>query len=265
MAELAYKYEDRDDYKTMRELSEKILARPKKARKLSVKIANWETTAYEYAKYTSIYSEPQAILKFLDEFPKTRLREPALWRLNNYFYNSEKKAGVFDIYRQLMKRYPDDPTLLAGYVLACSELKLDVEQGIAAGEKHFQSHPDEFNSRLTEAYATLLLTNGRDDRALEVYGQAVADKFQDEAIMLNQYAWFWALAGKNLASAEAAARKSIVLKDDANVWDTLSMVLWKQGQYAEAIAAEEKALQLVGGKNDDFEQRIKEIQADMNR
>jgi predicted Zn-dependent protease len=117
-----------------------------------------------------------------------------------------------------------------------------------------------FGNRLNPAFAELLLLKGDDQRALQFYGpQTVERSLKEDAPGLNEYAWFWAQKGKNLDSAEDASRRSLKLKDDANFWDTLSMVLWKQGNSAEALAAEEKALQMAGGKNEDFEKRIKEI------
>jgi tetratricopeptide (TPR) repeat protein len=82
---------------------------------------------------------------------------------------------------------------------------------------------------------------------------------------LNEYACDWSLAGKNLKSALKAAKKSIELKDTDNAWDTLSLVYWKMGKYQEAIEAEEKALQLAGGKDKDYEKRISDIKAEMEK
>jgi len=62
-----------------------------------------------------------------------------------------------------------------------------------------------------------------------------------------------------------AAKKSIELKNDHNYWDTLSMVYWKMGKYQEAIEAEEKALQLAGGKNEGYEKQISDIKAEMEK
>jgi hypothetical protein len=112
-----------------------------------------------------------------------------------------------------------------------------------------------------------LISQGKYREASKVYG----DKFrkilekQKDAGNLNVYAWSWALTGKNLESALKAAKKSLELKETDNSWDTLSLVYWKMGKYQEALEAEEKALQLAGGKDKDYEKRISDIKADMEK
>jgi tetratricopeptide (TPR) repeat protein len=264
MARLMYKYETCYDYKPMREFSQRILVRPEEARKIKIAISNHKVTAYEYAQYVKVHSSPQGVMDFLHEFPETELRTPAVQVLQNYYSNGTKKQEVFGDYRELLKTYPDDGELLTAYVRACAELKTDLEPGITAGEKFYQDHRTSFNNQLSLALAELLLMKGEENRALQVYGPlTVARHLKKSPEALNEYAWFWAQKGKNLTDAEAAARRSLKLKDDANVWDTLSMVLWKQGKPSNAIAAEEKALQLAGGKNEDFEKRIKDIRKDI--
>ena len=111
----------------------------------------------------------------------------------------------------------------------------------------------------------LLISQGKYDDALKIYGDhyRVLLEKKNFAYSLNDYAATWASIGKNLKSALKAAKKSLELKDDHNTWDTLSLIYWKMSKYQEAIEAEEKALQLAGGNNEEYEKRISDIKAEM--
>jgi tetratricopeptide (TPR) repeat protein len=122
----------------------------------------------------------------------------------------------------------------------------------------------------TAAYGRSLIAQGKFKKALKIYG----DKYRkmDEknltertSVHLYLYARDWARTGKNLKSALKAAKKSLELKETDYAWDTLSLVYWKMGKYQEALEAEEKALQLAGGKDKDYEKRIADIKADMEK
>jgi tetratricopeptide (TPR) repeat protein len=113
----------------------------------------------------------------------------------------------------------------------------------------------------------LLISQKRYQDALKIYGDKhrLSLEISKNSRGLRNYALDWALAGKNLKSALKAAKKSLELKETDYAWDTLSLVYWKMGKYQEALEAEEKALQLAGGKDKDYEKRIADIKADMEK
>ena len=116
-----------------------------------------------------------------------------------------------------------------------------------------------------QGYAALAIKLGKEDLARKVYGKEVAEKFLEnkEANELNNFAWFWALEGKNLEYALEMSKKSLELDDNHYFWDTLSLIYWKLGKLQEALEAEKKALQLAGGKNEMYEKQIEGIKKDM--
>ncbi|MFC1556095.1 tetratricopeptide repeat protein [candidate division KSB1 bacterium] len=101
----------------------------------------------------------------------------------------------------------------------------------------------------------------------EALAQEYSDKFfeqnKENDRSLNSYAWTYAMEGKNLENAMRASIHSIELKNDGMYWDTLSMIYWKKGEYQKAVETEEIAIELVGGSNPAYEQRIKDIKEDM--
>jgi tetratricopeptide (TPR) repeat protein len=122
----------------------------------------------------------------------------------------------------------------------------------------------------TGAYGRSLIAQGKFKKALKIYGDRHRNWLEKNIterspIYLNMYAEDWALTGKNLESALKAAKKSLELKETDYAWDTLSLVYRKMGKYQEALEAEKKALQLAGGKNADYEKRISDIKAEMEK
>jgi len=102
------------------------------------------------------------------------------------------------------------------------------------------------------------------DEALKYYGSDYIKNHMTNASVLNSYAWFWALEGKNLEHALEISKKSIELRSNQFNWDTLSMVYWKMGKYKEAIEAEEKALEFAPG-TERYLKRIEDIKKDIKK
>jgi Tfp pilus assembly protein PilF len=102
--------------------------------------------------------------------------------------------------------------------------------------------PDRWYNFRTAAQNYMKL--GKEDKALEIFGPEYASKHQDNASVLNSYAWFWAQQGKNLESALKAAKKSIEIKEAYYNWDTLATVYQKLEKYEDALKAAEKAYEL---------------------
>jgi len=82
------------------------------------------------------------------------------------------------------------------------------------------------------------------DKALALYGPEIAKKGWDDRNALYSYASFWNRQGKNLDSAAAAAKRSVELKSDYYNYFIYAQILFKMKNYAEALPAAEKALEL---------------------
>jgi tetratricopeptide (TPR) repeat protein len=101
------------------------------------------------------------------------------------------------------------------------------------------------NSYILGQVAGVYVKAKMEDKALAVYGPAYMKKNLADASALYSYGSFWAGQGKNLDSALAAAKKSVELKPNQYyMWSSLSNVYAKMKNYAEAIKAIEKAIEL---------------------
>ena len=75
---------------------------------------------------------------------------------------------------------------------------------------------------------------GNDDRAFQYYDSCLVYK-PDDAMVLNNYAYYLSLQQRNLDTAEQMSRRSNELEPDNPTYlDTLAWVLYQQGRYAEA-------------------------------
>jgi tetratricopeptide (TPR) repeat protein len=145
----------------------------------------------------------------------------------------------------------------------------NLDAAISAAETALKINPD--SSYYLRQAATVYLKAGKEDKALEVFGPAFAQKSMStiDALSLNLlagYASFWARQGKNLDSALEAARKAVELSSDANPnaygWDALSSVLLARKDYDGALKAAEKAVELAADDSKDYYRKnIEKIKA----
>ena len=83
------------------------------------------------------------------------------------------------------------------------------------------------------------------DKALAIYGPEFAKKNWGDQGSLSSYASFWNKEAKNLDDALGAAKRSVELAPDYYNNYVLAQVLFKLKNYAEALKAAEKAVDLV--------------------
>jgi len=127
--------------------------------------------------------------------------------------------------------------------------------------------PSYYRSQVAGIYARLK----KGDKALAVYGPEIAKKNWDDQGALASYAGFWNRQGTNLASALAAAKRSVELTSDYYNNFVLAQVLFKLKDYPEALRAAEKAVELVkpmaakyeGFPIQQYENLVKQIQEAM--
>ena len=91
-----------------------------------------------------------------------------------------------------------------------------------------------------------------DDKCFEAYDSCLIYR-PDDALVLNNYAYYLSLQKKNLKHAEEMSRRSNELeKDNATYLDTLAWVLYAQKRYDEAKEMMDKAVNILGEEiNDD--------------
>jgi tetratricopeptide (TPR) repeat protein len=113
-------------------------------------------------------------------------------------------------------------------------------ESLSAAEAAVKLKPDDPNILAVAAQA--FVGWDKKDRALAVFGPSVVPKLGDDAMLLNNYAWFWAEQGTNLESALAAVDRSIALDERDWSEDTRAVILLGLGRLDEALAAVNKAV-----------------------
>jgi len=268
-ARLARKHQARYGYAEMAQCREKILAQPDKAKAILLPFGagDAEVSAYEYAEFTRVFDEPKAVSAFLKKYPQSVMKPSALAALQRFSSQEDVRKEVLQVYEQLLKKDSMNAALLSPYLHLCGSMDAHVDRALRHARAYAKAHPQDADEGFAQAYAELCLKKGEVKEAIAAYGATFAQRHEEalDSNGLNEYAWFWAARGQNLESALAAAKKSIELSNQHFVWDTLSMALWKMGKHDEAIKAEEEALKLAGRKIADYEERIAEIKADMNK
>ena len=266
---LSHKYISRRNTDEVEKLAVKLLSDEAAAKEMMLPLGpeKEEVSVYEFAKFTTTYNEPRKTAEFLHEFPNSSGKEQAFRNLSRFLSSKEYGEQAVQIYDILFENYTGDRDLIAPYISWSARNEKDVERSIKLAEQIHKVEAEGTADWVAQSYARLLLHNGETKRAAEIYGDNFLKLYIEEkdAGALNGFGWFWALQKENLQSALKAAKESLKLKDDANTWDTLSMVYWKMGKHKKAVEAEEKALEMVGGSNKDFEERIKKIEEDMKK
>ena len=267
MVWLLKKFELRRDLVNGIAFAEKIIARADDAKQIMVPFGpdKTEISGYEFAQYAMTYSAPEYAKSFCEEFPESVMRPQLFRNLSRFLSNPEMGETALDICEGLFEKYPGDPELAGRYISYCAGSGKHLDRALEVAGSVYQTGPGSRERWIAANYAKLLLLKENVEKAQEVYGENFVELFTagKDAHNLNGYAWFWAVEGRNLASAKSAAEKSIEFEDDANTWDTLSMVYWKMGEHQKAIEAEQKALEMIGGKSQEFEERIALIKEDM--
>ena len=264
---LSRKYEIRRDLGSGLEMAEKILARADEAKEIMVPFGpeKTEISGYEWAQFTQTYKAPEFAGSFCEEFPQSVMNPQVFRNLSRFLNSPELGDKAFEVYDRLFEKYPGNADLGARYIAFAASTGEKVDKALEIAPAIYKISVESIDRWVAANYAKLYLHKDDTVKAVEVFGEEFVTLFTEagDADNLNGFAWFWAVEGKNLESALKAANKSIELKDDANTWDTVSMVYWKMGDYQKAIEAEEKALEMVGGKSQEFEARIARIKEDM--
>ena len=203
--------------------------------------------------------KPERMLQFVADFPESSLRFDADDALARLFLRRPRHAKAAAFFAGLRDRYLEDPVILSygvRYAIASGKALDETEPLL---RRLLSKDPEDWNLR--RLAAQFYLKKGEVEAAVAQYGAVFSQVFWEDAVALNGYAWFWAEQSENLDDAERTALRSIALQDDANTWDTLSMVYWKQGRHDKAIEAEERAISM--NDHPDYRKRIEEIKADM--
>lgn len=141
-----------------------------------------------------------------------------------------------------------DPTLATPYLFQ-SMIEQTVRQNNKAGiqilDKGLLRVPQTDSTERASLYLAkgdLLYADGEADKAFACY-DASLQLNPNNALALNNYAYFLSLTGRDGERALAMAQKAVLLEpDDANILDTYAYLLYLKGDYLMAAAYMRKAL-----------------------
>ena len=103
--------------------------------------------------------------------------------------------------------------------------------------------------------ASTLMDLKRRDEAIDSYRQALKIT-PNNPLLLNNLAWALAQDGKDLAQAEAMARKAVqIAPNQPSFWDTLGQVQKLRGEHAQAVVSFHRALAL-GKKTESTKEQL---------
>ena len=105
---------------------------------------------------------------------------------------------------------------------------------------------------------------GNDERAFQYYDSCLVYR-SDDAMALNNYAYYLALSETKLDTAEVMSRRSLSLEPDNPTYlDTLAWILYLRGDYAEAKRLIERAVELMKPEELEEADDVKEHQKKIN-
>ena len=252
-----------------------------------------------YGALTNRPQDAAPMLAFVKKYRTGKIVREAYDRLSTYYFRrAAPKEDAAKFYAEFTGRFPKDPLALDAWmnrILVDGPYELGIELGKKAvglmggtpqprvtlslariydsnGDKAKaietaelavkQAKGTDNEQRIVPSAALIFLGAGKSDKALAVYGPDYAKASWDSAGLLVRYATFWLPSGTNHDSALQAATRATELQPDlVSAWSALSDLHLAAKNYAEALKAAEKALELAapGRMKDAIQKKIEQI------
>ena len=181
-----------------------------------------------------------------------------------YAIEEEDTVGVVNVCKPAVDYNVADPVFY--YYLGVAYFQQDENQKAIDAFKAGLGHVDDgaegnrlqlcvnMYSLLGDLYHRL----GQDDKAFAAYDSCLVYK-PDDAIVLNNYAYYLSLKKKDLGRAEEMSRKSNELSpDNATYLDTYAWVLFQQKRYAEAKEKMDRAVELMERDGEEMSEDVQQ-------
>ena len=190
-------------------------------------------------------------------------------QLLSYAIEENDTVGIVDVCKPAVDYKVADPVFY--YYLGVGYFQLDEKEKAAeafrAGLERVEDSDSNNKLQLcVNIYALLgdiYHSLGQDDKAFQAYDSCLVYK-QNDAMVLNNYAYYLSLKKKDLQRAEEMSRLSNELEpDNATYLDTYAWVLYQQKRYQEAKVYMDKVVELMEKDDeemsDDVREHIKQI------
>lgn len=186
-----------------------------------------------------------------------------------YAIEEEDTAGVIDVCKPAVDYNVDDPVFY--YYLGVAYFQQDenllaidaFRQGLTHVEEGDKGNRIQLYVNMYALLGDLYHQLGQDDKAFLAYDSCLIYRPND-AMVLNNYAYYLSLRKKDLQRAEEMSRKANEQEPNNSTYlDTLAWVLYQQKKYAEAKEVMDQAVALMAEEDeemsDDVRQHIEQI------
>lgn len=221
---------------------------------------------YMVTKHMSPAEVKPYLRQMLDIDPEN---EMARQQLLSYAIAEDDTIGVVNICKPAVDYKAEDPIFY--YYLGVGYFQLDEKEkaaeafrgGLERVENSDLSNRQQLRVNMYALLGDIYHSMGQDDKAFQAYDSCLIYK-QDDARVLNNYAYYLSLKKKDLQRAEEMSRRSNELEpDNATYLDTYAWVLFQMKRYEEAKQYMDRVVELMekDGEemSDDVQQHIEEI------
>lgn len=206
--------------------------------------------AYGYAKQLETQGENKRCIEILLPLTKTYPEERDVWvTLMSKLIDEKRYNELKDITEQGIQQHPSEWRI---YFLGSAYY---VMQDLSKeGRKYLEKYLPDLEKNGAEPMGVSLLYGSLGDlyegidrkEAYKCYDKALAI-YEDNAEVLNNYAYFLALEGKDLEKAERMAQRGLKVKEnDANLLDTYAWIQYLRGRHTIADIYIRRAIEAAG-------------------
>ncbi len=223
-----------------------------------------QSASYALATYANFWIRQKKNLDSAEQALRTAVQiypenVSARQSLADHYFKADKTAEALAVFGPEYAATPKlAGTALTAYARFWTQKKTNLESAAAALDTALAQSPDDAYVR--QGAATVFMTMGKPEKALDVYGPAFI-KTQDDGYALGTYAQFWAGQKTNLDDALAAGLKAVASSTASIVRNYLAAVYQAMGRLEEARAAMLDALAADEGYNTTYyKDRLKKIE-----
>ncbi|MBR1667575.1 MAG: tetratricopeptide repeat protein [Bacteroidaceae bacterium] len=208
------------------------------------------------------------LLQMLDIDPENNMARELLL---SYAIQENDTSGVIQICKPAVDYKSDNPVFY--YYLGVGYFQLDEKQSAVdafrAGLEHVENSTNENKLQLrVNMYALLgdiYHSLGQDEKAFLAYDSCLVYK-QNDAMVLNNYAYYLSLKKRDLQRAEEMSRQANEIEpDNATYLDTYAWVLFQMKRYEEAKEYMDKAVAIMEKEGEDMSDDVREHVKQINK
>ena len=255
---------NKSDSTQLMELFDKVLEQPQEhAAILELK------ARYMVTKKMPIEDIKPCLRKILDIDPENDMARQELLR---YAVEDNNTTDVISVCKPAVDYHTDNPVFY--YYLGVAHFQLQEKQksldAFRGGLERVENADDPDTKLLIRVNSYALMGDiyhqlGQDDKAFQAYDSCLVYK-RNDAMVLNNYAYYLSLKKKDLQRAEEMSRLSNELEpDNATYLDTYAWVLFQQKRYAEAKQYMDKVVELMERDGEEIDGDVLEHVKQINK